>query len=366
MAVPRAYPAGPSTDSHTVDPVLPGPSPHLNQDLGLAGPQPVGPLRLSVGLRLLVTKGDTQKADNATVPDHLWLRAFALGYGRESCLAHHHLALGMPLASLGGLKEPDLSAKGCGWEKAMPGFRTFGLRHWRHQLIIGFSRWRRENVPLQAHHPTPSLMVRVHRELSAGVVRAVYLWTAKGRRFYTLQWDITLRSTREGWATSGAGLDALRRCANASWFEWLEGSAPIYWNWPRMYQKEVRDGQQHFFMGLFGPPWLRPQRSIREADQHEMMRAKVVKVRKLDYITTGPVRSGTHFFCFPKGDTNIRMVYNGTSCGLSAKVWAPCFGLPTVKDTLRSLLPGYYQADLDVGNQFHLGCGRPVPQLQVT
>jgi hypothetical protein len=207
-------------------------------------------------------------------------------------------------------------------------------------------------VPLQAHNPTPSLMVRVHRELSAGVVRAVYLWTAKGRRFYTLQWDITLRSTREGRATIIPGLDALRRCANASWFEWLEGSAPIYWNWPWTYQKEVRDGQQHFFMGLFGPPWLRPQRSAREADQHEMMRAKVVKVRKLYYITTGPVRSGMHFFCFPKGDTNIRMVYNGTSCGLSAKVWAPRFGLPTVKDTLRSLFPGYYQADLDVGDQF--------------
>ncbi len=106
LAVPRAYPAGPSTDSHTVDPVLPGPSPHLNQDLSLAGPQPVGPLRLSVGLRLLVTKGDTQKADDATVPDHLWLRAFALGYGSESCLARHRSALGMPLASLGGLKEP--------------------------------------------------------------------------------------------------------------------------------------------------------------------------------------------------------------------------------------------------------------------
>jgi hypothetical protein len=99
-------------------------------------------------------------------------------------------------------------------------------------------------------------------------------------------------------------------------------------------------------------PWLKPQRSAREADHHEMMRDKVVKVRKLDYIMTGPVRSGKHFFCVPKGDINIRMVYNGTSCGLNANVWAPRFGLPTVKDILRSLLPGYYQANLDVGDQF--------------
>jgi hypothetical protein len=80
---------------------------------------------------------------------------------------------------------------------------------------------------------------------------------------------------------------------------------------------------------------------------------KVVKVRKLDYITTGTVRSGTHFFCVPKGDSDIRLVYNGTGCGLNANVWAPRFGLPMVKNTLCSLLPGRF------------GCGRPVPQLQV-
>jgi hypothetical protein len=31
-----------------------------------------------------VTKGDSQKADNASVPDHLWLRAFVVGYGDEA------------------------------------------------------------------------------------------------------------------------------------------------------------------------------------------------------------------------------------------------------------------------------------------
>jgi hypothetical protein len=194
-------------------------------------------------------------------------------------------------------------------------------------------------------------MVRNHKELRAGAVRTIYSWSVKGQQFYTSQWVIHRRS-REGRATVSVGLDALRRCANASWFEWLEGSAPIFWNWPVRYQKEVRDGQQHFFTGLFGPPWLRPQRSARVVDQHELMRVKVVKVRKLDYITTGTVRSGTHFLCVPKGDSNIRMVCIGTSCGLNANVWASRFGLPTVMNTLCSLLPGYYQANLDVGDQF--------------
>ncbi len=61
---------------------------------------------------------------------------------------------------------------------------------------------------------------------------------------------------------------------------------------------------------------------------------------------------GTHYFCVDKGEDDIRMVYNGTSCGLNNVLWAPRFGLPTVKQTLWALLVGYCQCDLDVGEQF--------------
>ena len=77
-------------------------------------------------------------------------------------------------------------------------------------------------------------MVRNHKELRAGAVRMIYSWSAKGQQFYMSEWN-TLRGSREGWATISVGLDALRRCANAIWFEWLEGSAPIFWNWPLRY-----------------------------------------------------------------------------------------------------------------------------------
>ncbi len=46
------------------------------------------------------------------------------------------------------------------------------------------------------------------------------------------------------------------------------------------------------------------------------------------------------------------MVYNGTSCGLNEIFYAPHFGLPTVKETLWALLPGFYQCDLDVQDHF--------------
>jgi hypothetical protein len=63
--------------------------------------------------------------------------------------------------------------------------------------------------------------------MAFGSVQPVYEWTAKGRLSYNKQWAL-LRNSEEGTATVEAGFDAIRRCANASWFEWLEGSAPLF------------------------------------------------------------------------------------------------------------------------------------------
>jgi hypothetical protein len=104
--------------------------------------------------------------------------------------------------------------------------------------------------------------------------------------------------------------------------------------------------------GIPGPPFLRAQSKHKEPTKHELMRAKVVKVRTLDYIRPGEVISGTHFFSVDKGETDIQMVYNGTSCGLNDRLYAPHFGLPTVRETLRAILPGFHQCDLDIQDQF--------------
>ena len=56
--------------------------------------------------------------------------------------------------------------------------------------------------------------------------------------------------------------------------------------------------------------------------------------------------------CVPKGLDDVRIVYNGTGCRLNAVIWAPHFGLPYVSHMLRSLMPGYYQCDLDIGEMF--------------
>ena len=76
------------------------------------------------------------------------------------------------------------------------------------------------------------------------------------------------------------------------------------------------------------------------------------KVRRRRYIAVGLVLSLTHMFYVSKGLDDIQMVYNGTSCGLNNALWSPHFGLPTVQHTLRSLLPGYFQCDMDAGEMF--------------
>ncbi len=60
------------------------------------------------------------------------------------------------------------------------------------------------------------------------------------------------------------------------------------------------------------------------------------------YITPGHVTSRTHYFCVDKGTSDIRMVYNGTSCRLNACLHAPHYGLLSVKHTLQALREGYY------------------------
>ena len=46
------------------------------------------------------------------------------------------------------------------------------------------------------------------------------------------------------------------------------------------------------------------------------------------------------------------MVYNATSSGLNTAVWAPWFSLPTVETHLRSVDPGTYMGDCDIGEMF--------------
>jgi hypothetical protein len=80
---------------------------------------------------------------------------------------------------------------------------------------------------------------------------------------------------------------------------------------------------------------------------------KLSKFVSREYISPGPVVSLISFFSVPKGDSDIRLVFDGTKSGLNSKLWAPSFCLPTVESLLPMLEPGMWQSDIDVGEQFY-------------
>jgi hypothetical protein len=79
---------------------------------------------------------------------------------------------------------------------------------------------------------------------------------------------------------------------------------------------------------------------------------KLLKARERGYIAPGMIESLTAFFAVPKGDDDIRLVYDGSVSGLNLSIWVPRFFLPTLKTHLRAVDENTYMADVDIGEMF--------------
>ena len=86
----------------------------------------------------------------------------------------------------------------------------------------------------------------------------------------------------------------------------------------------------HFITGDFGS-FFRRQDPPSTPGDGELIIKKVVQVRLKGYIEVGLVTSLIDCFYVKKGLFDVRMVYNGTGCGLNDRVWAPHFGIPTLQ-----------------------------------
>jgi hypothetical protein len=65
------------------------------------------------------------------------------------------------------------------------------------------------------------------------------------------------------------------------------------------------------------------------------------------------VKSLTPYFAVPKGDGDIRLVFDGTRSLLNSVLWAPPFVLPTISSLLRAVDVGTWMADIDIGEMFY-------------
>jgi hypothetical protein len=89
-----------------------------------------------------------------------------------------------------------------------------------------------------------------------------------------------------------------------------------------------------------------------KTEQFEKYLPKFQKILERGYVVPSKhIKSLTDYFDVPK-DNDIRLVYNGTSCGLNWSLWAPNFWLPTAKRAIRFLGFGYFSVDIDLGEMF--------------
>ena len=102
------------------------------------------------------------------------------------------------------------------------------------------------------------------------------------------------------------------------------------------------------------PPnyWIR-QPDDKDQASKERAGKKLQKVLNRGYIDPDTVvQSLMSFFYVPKGEDDIRMVYDGTKCGLNDVVWVPSFFLPTMESHLRAVVEGTHMCDVDLGEMF--------------
>jgi len=72
----------------------------------------------------------------------------------------------------------------------------------------------------------------------------------------------------------------------------------------------------------------------------------------MGYVRAGKVLSLTNYFCVPKGDRDIRMVYDAMKSGENDYLWVPAFSLPSPESFTDNLETGSWMMDMDLGAMF--------------
>ena len=110
-----------------------------------------------------------------------------------------------------------------------------------------------------------------------------------------------------------AGRDALSRALATDWWEWLEGSRLFFWVWPEEYLREARDGTPTYQLGSLPSFWGR-QKMPANRRERDQLSEKIKTVIKRGYFENRLVPSLTGYFPVPKGQDDIRVVYDASKC----------------------------------------------------
>ena len=90
-----------------------------------------------------------------------------------------------------------------------------------------------------------------------------------------------------------------------------------------------------------------------ESSIKSLVTTKLQLMLDKSYLEQGPVTSLLHYFAVPKGDSDIRVVFDGTSSGLNDTLWSPNFIIPTARHAGELLNYSSWLSDMDFGEFFH-------------
>ncbi|KAL7570650.1 hypothetical protein ACA910_014924 [Epithemia clementina (nom. ined.)] len=94
------------------------------------------------------------------------------------------------------------------------------------------------------------------------------------------------------------------------------------------------------------------QGNLGDSETRKKIAEKLNDVRRKGYITAGPCLATMNYFAVPKGDSDLRMVYDGTKSGLINCLFAPWFPLPDADALVNVLDDAYWCVDNDYGEMF--------------
>jgi hypothetical protein len=168
-----------------------------------------------------------------------------------------------------------------------------------------------------------------------------------------VQWLSTEDARDEYQENLEAAQDCMRRCADADWWEWSDGSRLLFWRWPVRWRTEARDGAKGFHLGTRRPRRHFPPIPVKEPWIIAKDLEKLEKLLRRRYVVPGKFVLAVPRFPVPKGADDIRVVWNLAKNGLNKEMFTPSFFLPTMATYLRCLQTGSYCGDFDIGKQFH-------------
>lgn len=161
--------------------------------------------------------------------------------------------------------------------------------------------------------------------------------------------------TKEFHRDRSAGAQVLYSYCNSTFTAWSLGSTLILRRWTDEFQIQARDGFPSYSYGNL-PRNKKEPRPI-PIEQTDLFFSKLRKFIIKNYITREStllqVLNKVDYFAVPKGDTDIRPVFNGISCGLNKRLWAPKFWLPTADSLAQTLTFNYQMVDIDLGEMFN-------------